>query len=87
MAFEVLTTPPEPSKHPKFVTATTEQSVGGAYFAVIMWWNPDMGGFWEPWDTGIGRYATREEALNEALTIANDEQLPFYSGESNDKPT
>lgn len=46
------------------------------HFAVIIWWNPDMGGFWEPWDTGKGRYATPVEAYLEAKAIGEAEGLP-----------
>lgn len=50
------------------------------HFAVICWLNPgdtEMGPFVEPWDTGIGRYATREEALEEAAHLAQEMQLPL----------
>lgn len=46
---------------------------GSGYFAVMMWWNPD--GFWEPWSTGIGRYATKGEAIEEAKEWAEAEGL------------
>ena len=47
------------------------------WFAVDYWLNPDMGGFIEPWQTGIGRYATRAEAEQEAADWAEAEQLPL----------
>lgn len=59
----------------KHVTITGP-SVVGAYFAVVVWWNPDMGGFWEPWDTGIGRYRTPAEAYREAKLLGESAGLP-----------
>ena len=46
---------------------TTTQGMSG-FFAVHMWYNeedPEFK-FWEPYDTGMGRYSTREEAVAEA---------------------
>jgi hypothetical protein len=45
------------------------------YFAVMYWWNPS--GFWEPWETGIGRYPTKEEAIVEGKAWAESEGLEF----------
>ena len=45
-----------------------------------MWYNNqdyDDYGFWEPWQTGIGRYATREEAIVEAKQWAEDCDLEY----------
>lgn len=36
------------------------------HFAVMMHTHEE--GFPEPWDTGIGRYATRAEAVEEAIS-------------------
>lgn len=47
------------------------------YFAVMYWWNPDMGGFWEPWSTGFGRYATEQEAIDEGKAWAAAEEVEF----------
>lgn len=55
---------------------TTYQSVGG-WKAVQYWWNPDMGGFWEPWDTGFGAYSTEEKAIEEAQSWAEAEELEY----------
>lgn len=41
------------------------------HFAVLYCWNPD--GFAEPWNTGVGRYATKEEAEEEARGWAEAE--------------
>ena len=45
------------------------------YFAVMYWWNPD--GFWEPYQTGLGRYATKQEAEIEGRSWAEAEELEF----------
>lgn len=53
------------------------QGISG-HFAVEYWINPEMGGFIEPWDTGLGRYATREAAVAEARFMAEDSGLPLH---------
>lgn len=55
---------------------TTYQSVGG-WKAVMDWWNPEMGGFWEPWETGFGAYSTEEKAIEEAESWAEAEELEY----------
>lgn len=45
------------------------------YFAVMYWWNPE--GFWEPVCSGIGRYATKEEAIAEGKQWAKAEEVEF----------
>lgn len=63
----------EQAKPKNFITTTK----GMAWFAVMYWWNPDMGGFWEPWDTGIGRYADEARAITEAQDWADSEGLEY----------
>lgn len=60
--------------HGKYMTVTSGMS---GHFAVMVWLNPDMGGFWEPWDTGIGRYRTEDEARVEAIQWADAEGIPY----------
>lgn len=60
--------------HPPYVTVT--QGMSG-YFAVMLWWNPGMGGFYEPWDTGAGRYDSPELAASEAKMWAESEGVEF----------
>ena len=55
---------------------TTYQSIGG-WKAVMYWWNPEMGGFWEPWETGFGAYSTEEKAIEEAQSWAEAEELEY----------
>lgn len=57
-----------------YITITSGMS---GYFAVHLWWNTDLGGFYEPWETGIGRYATIEEAIEEARDWAINEEMQF----------
>lgn len=58
----------------KFISVTSGMS---GHFAVMYWWNKDLGGFWEPWDTGIGRYETEDEARVEAITWADADGVPY----------
>lgn len=55
---------------------STYESIGG-WKAIQIWWNPDMGGFPEPWQTGCGGYATEEEAIEEAKDWASAEEIPY----------
>lgn len=50
------------------------ESISG-WKAVQYWWNAEHGGFWEPWQTGIGSYQTYEEAYQEAMDWAESEHL------------
>lgn len=54
---------------------TTSEGLSG-YFAVRVWWNVAFG-CWEPYDTGIGRYPTRELAEEEGRDWAEAEGLEF----------
>lgn len=57
--------------HEPFITVTK----GMAWFAVQFWWNPE--GFWEPWETGIGRYADVTQAEDEAMAWAAAENIRY----------
>lgn len=61
-------------EHEPFISVTHGCS---GYFAVMYWWNPDLGGFWEPWNTGFGRYADKEKAIAEARYWAESEELEY----------
>ncbi len=52
---------------------TTEGGIG--WFAVHVWWNPE--GFWEPYETGFGRYATEDGAIVEAKVWATQAGLEY----------
>ena len=71
---------PRNGKHPPYITTTRG---GSGDFSVLLWWNPDMGGFYEPWDTGVGRYATREEAEVWAKQWAEAEGLEYRPASGN----
>lgn len=70
------------SERAAYITTTKG---GAGWFAIHVWWNPDMGGFWEPWQTGIGRYATRQEAEAEGRTWAEAEDMQFREEKGNDQ--
>ena len=59
-------------KRPSFISVSGGLS---GHFAVLMTWNKE--GFYEPWNTGFGRYATREEAALEAQQWAEAEGLEY----------
>jgi len=63
------------TKH--FITVTKGMS---GFFAVHMWRNDeeDFGPFWEPYETGLGRYETREEAEREALLWAENMEMEYH---------
>lgn len=67
----------QPAEFRPYITTTKGMS---GHFAVMMWYNnrdEDYGGFWEPYDTGVGRYATRDEAINEAKSWAAAEGVQY----------
>lgn len=49
--------------HPGYVTVT--YGLRG-YFAVLMAWNPDHGGFYEPWNSADFSHRTRAAAVVDA---------------------
>lgn len=59
-----------------YITVTEGMS---GFFAVHMWLNEeeDFGPFWEPYQTGFGRYATREEAVAEAKDWADASEIEY----------
>ena len=77
MAFKILTSSPSSKDHKSFITVY--KPIAG-WKAVQYWWNedPELGGFWEPWQTGFCAFATKEEAIEDAKFWAECEELPFY---------
>jgi hypothetical protein len=75
MSFIVLTKSPTPADCASFITVY--KPIAG-WKAVQYWWNPDLGGFWEPWQTGFCAFATKEEAVEDATFWAEAEELPLY---------
>lgn len=67
-----------PDKTPTYITHTTERSVGGAFFAIMIKWDSEEGGFWDIWQSGIGRFDNIEDAAEEARQWADAEDLPYY---------
>lgn len=47
--------------------------------AVQYWWNEDkeLGGFWEPWETGMCAWRTAKEAYLDAKMWAEAEGIPY----------
>lgn len=59
-------------KHPPYVTVTR---LGSGFAAIHLHWAE--GEYYEPWQVGDGRYATREEAVPEARAWAAAEELEY----------
>lgn len=60
--------------HPSFITVTHGMS---GFFAVMLTWNEDHGGFYEPYTTGMGRYDHGDAANAEAKQWAVNEGLEY----------
>ncbi len=45
--------------------------------AIQYWWNPEMGGFWEPWQTGSFVHESSHAAWAEAQEWALAEDIPL----------
>jgi hypothetical protein len=61
-------------EHPPYVTVTYGMR---GWFAVLLTWNDEHGGFYEPFNTGPGSYKTSEDAQKEARLWAEAEGLEF----------
>ena len=57
------------------------------WFAVMIWWNPTLGGFAEPYTIGDGRYAMQTDAIAEAERWSEETGLPFYPPRMLDEQT
>jgi hypothetical protein len=55
---------------------TTTNSITG-WMAVLLTWNAEEPAGYEPAQTGVGKYATKEEAEIEAKEWARDEGVEF----------
>ena len=55
---------------------TVYKSIGG-WKAVLLWFNPELGGFWEPMQTGLSGYETEIEAIDEGRWWAESEGCEF----------
>ena len=55
---------------------TTYLPVAG-WKAVYYWWNPDQGGFWEPWQTSDFAFATEDEAEAYGKGWAESEEISY----------
>lgn len=66
-----------PGMGPTAPYITTQESALGAHFAVMFWFNPDLGGFFEPWDSAIGRHPTADLAVSDAKQWAQETGLEY----------
>ncbi len=60
----------------KYVTTTKGMF---QYFAVVMWWNPENGGFWEPYDTGLCRFDLLENAAADGIEMAQEMGIKYVA--------
>ena len=65
----------KPEKKPDYITVY--ESISG-WNSVRMWWNPELGGFWEPYSTGLGPFETEEAAVIDGRLWAVNEKLEFF---------
>lgn len=61
-------------EHATFITTTHGMR---GWFAVMMHWNTDCGGFWEPLNTGFGSYVFKDHAEREGREWAEAEEMEF----------
>lgn len=78
MTFKIITSS-EIAQHKTTGFITVYKPIAG-WKAIQYWWNPDEEGmepFWEPWQTGICAWATKEEAELDAKLWAEAEEIPY----------
>lgn len=51
---------------------------GSGYYAVHL--REDEDGFIDVWNTGIGRYKKRQQAVNEAISWSKADEIPLREG-------
>lgn len=76
MSFRTKHNAPKPAgtgEHAPYITVT--ESAFGTCFAVMMWWNPDLGGFFEPYDSAAARHDNRQAAEADAWQWALESGL------------
>lgn len=45
--------------------------------AIHMWWNPEMGGFWEPYETSPFAFNTEQKAYEFSQQWAEELEIPY----------
>lgn len=60
--------------HPPYITIAR---AGSGWDAIMFWWNPENGGYWQPWTTSTGRWVSAEAAAHAARNWAQVEAMPF----------
>lgn len=58
-----------------FISVNKIPAMSGYFATMWHWQTEDFGSFWEPYETGFGRYATYEEAVVEARAWAELEDI------------
>lgn len=61
---------------------TVTEGMSGFFAIHIIWVNDpelggDAGGYWDVWQSGVGRYDTKEEAIEEAKEWAESEGIEY----------
>jgi hypothetical protein len=66
-------------KNPPFIAVNATPAMSG-HFATLYAWSEDeeLGGFYEPYETGFGRYATWQEAEVEAARWAEEMEIEHH---------
>ena len=65
-------------EHPQYITVSRGMA---GYFAVLLWWNPEHGGFYEPWTTSDFRYRDRADAVKDAREWGEAEGIEVRCGD------
>lgn len=60
-----------------FITCNYEPAMSGHFATLYAWTQEDDYGFWEPYETGFGRYATLDEAEAEGRRWAEETGVRF----------
>jgi hypothetical protein len=64
------------SGRPDIIAVNLTPAMSG-YFATLYRWTEEHGGYYEPWETGLGRYPTWEGANAEGARWAADLGVAF----------
>lgn len=80
MAFQIISQADIPN-HKATGFISVYKPIAG-WKAVQYWWNPDMGGFWEPYQTSDFAFSEKEKAQIVAQHWAKSEDIPYCPGHS-----
>lgn len=71
----------QPSGQPEGYPYITVTSGMAGFFAVMVWWAPEHGGYEEPYDTGLVRSPVQADAIREAEQWAAAEGVTYRAVE------